>query len=226
MHRALIVSALLFGLAAHAQVEDAESRAVFQDPDADPALPNVLLIGDSISIGYTKFTQRLLAGEANVFRIPVNGGPTTRGIEAIGEWLRDIEWDVIHFNWGLHDIRRDSPTADGDAGPWQVDEDAYRENLETLVGRMMRTGATLIWATTTPVPAGAARRVEGDELRVNAIAEPIMSHYGVMVNDLHARVLPRLDEFQREANVHFTEEGYAFLAEAVAVAIREVLPEE
>ena len=217
MRRILITTLCILALTALAR---AEGQPVFEDPPSDPSLPNVLLIGDSISIGYTNFTRELLEGEANVYRIPVNGGPTTRGIEHIDEWLRDIDWAVIHFNWGLHDIRRDeSPEA------WQVDEDDYREHLTALVRRMIQTGAALVWATTTPVPEGASRRVPGDELRVNAIAEPIMAHHGVRVNDLHAAILPRLDDLQRPANVHFTEEGYAFLAEQVAGAIREVLEE-
>ena len=37
-----------------------------------PGLPRVLLIGDSISIGYTLPVRRLLAGKANVHRIAVN----------------------------------------------------------------------------------------------------------------------------------------------------------
>lgn len=218
MTRAVWTAAPGIGLSlAHAQ-DDPEGRAVFADPVADEALPNVLLIGDSISIGYTNFVRKLLEGEANVYRIPTNGGPTTRGIEHIDEWLRDIDWAVIHFNWGLHDIRRDR-----DPDAWQVDEDAYRDNLTALVRRMIQTGAELVWATTTPVPEGAERREPGDEVRVNAIAEPIMSHHGVRVNDLHAAVSPQLDEYQRPANVHFTEDGYAFLGEHVAAAIREAL---
>jgi acyl-CoA thioesterase-1 len=50
-------------------------------------LPRVLLIGDSISIGYTIPTRKLLKGKANVHRIPVNGGPTTRGLEQVENWV-------------------------------------------------------------------------------------------------------------------------------------------
>ena len=74
-------------------------------------LPNVLIIGDSISIGYTKFVQEMMAGKANVHR-PLNakGGflncqGTTFGVEKIDEWLGDTKWDVIHFNFGLHDLK-------------------------------------------------------------------------------------------------------------------------
>ena len=70
-----------------------------------PGLPRVLLIGDSISMGYTLDVREMLKGKANVHRIPTNGGPTTNGIENIKDWLGDSKWDVIHFNWGLHDLK-------------------------------------------------------------------------------------------------------------------------
>jgi len=73
-----------------------------------PALPRVLLIGDSISIGYTVPVRELLKGAANVHRIPENGGPTTRGLERLDAWLGTNHWDVIHFNWGLHDLKVES----------------------------------------------------------------------------------------------------------------------
>ena len=50
-------------------------------------LPRVLLIGDSISIGYTLPTRELLKGKANVHRILTNGGPTIRGLVQIDSWL-------------------------------------------------------------------------------------------------------------------------------------------
>jgi hypothetical protein len=67
-------------------------------------LPRVLIIGDSISIGYTKPTQKLLKGKADVRRISGNGGHTGRGIENLDKWLGEEKWDVIHFNWGLWDL--------------------------------------------------------------------------------------------------------------------------
>ncbi len=59
----------------------------------------MLLIGDSISIGYTMPVRKLLEGKANVHRIPTNGGPTKNGIANIDNWLGTKKWDVIHFNW-------------------------------------------------------------------------------------------------------------------------------
>lgn len=195
----------------------------------DPDLPRVLLIGDSISIGYTVPVREVLAGQANVHRIPTNGGPTTRGLQAIDDWLGDAKWDVVHFNWGLHDLKyidKSGALVDVDRGHQQVPVDEYESNLRKLVDRLQQTGATLIWASTTPVPPGAKGRVVGDASRYNAVAKQIMDEEGVAIDDLYQFCKPRLKEIQRPANVHFTPEGSRELAEQVAKAIREALEEQ
>ena len=69
----------------------------------DESLPRVLLIGDSISIGYHLDVRSALAGVANVHRPTENGGPTSNGVEKLEEWLAEHgerPWDVIHYNFG------------------------------------------------------------------------------------------------------------------------------
>ncbi len=66
-------------------------------------------------------------------------------------------------------------------------------------------------------------RIAGDEVKANALAASVMREHGVQVNDLHAYVLPQLGRYQRPKNVHFTEEGSAFLAKQVAEAILNAL---
>jgi lysophospholipase L1-like esterase len=188
-------------------------------------LPRVLIIGDSISIGYQVPLREALKGKANVHRPGVNCGPTTRGVEQIEQWLADGKWDVIHFNFGLHDVRHfDQGKASGaDKGQRQVSEADYEKNLEHLVARMKKTGAKLIFALTTPVPADSDGRVPGDEVRYNDIARRVMQKHGVAINDLYSFALPRLSDIQRPANVHFSEEGSKQLATAVAASIQKAL---
>ena len=104
----------------------------------DPSLPRVLLIGDSVSRGYTLAARKALAGKANVHRAPENCGPTANGLKKLDVWLGDGKWDVIHFNFGIHD--RATKPAD------------YEQRLETIVTRLKATGAKVIWASTTPIP--------------------------------------------------------------------------
>jgi acyl-CoA thioesterase-1 len=186
----------------------------------DPSLPRVLLVGDSISIGYTLPVRTLLAGKANVHRIRENGGPTSNGIEKIGKWLEAGRWDVIHFNFGLHDLKR------MENGAVQVSLEDYERNLRTIVERMKATGAVLIFASTTPVPEGKVSppRVPADVLKYNAVAVKVMKDSGVAVNDLYTLAFERLKEIQRPVNVHFTEAGSEVLAGQVTLMIEQVLP--
>jgi acyl-CoA thioesterase-1 len=196
------------------------SDPAFAPVSDDPRLPRVLLIGDSISIGYTLPVRSLLEGKANVHRIPENGGPTSNGIEKIDGWLGDGKWGVIHFNWGLHDIKLDTN------GVHQVPADSYERNLRELVKRIKATGARLIWASTTPVPEGklSPPRRPGDEVAFNAIALRVMKENGVAaVDDLYSFALARLPNIQQPANVHFTAEGSKALAEQVAASILRAL---
>jgi acyl-CoA thioesterase-1 len=185
----------------------------------DPALPRVLLIGDSISIGYTVPVQKLLAGKANVHRIPENGADTINGLKRIELWLGGSLWDVIHFNWGLHDLKV-TPN-----GGRQVPIDAYEKNLAALVERLKATGAQLIWATTTPVPEGKQNpsRESSDVLRYNAAARRGMESRGVMIDDLYAAALPRLAEIQLPVNVHFNNAGWELLGSKVSATIDAAL---
>jgi len=202
------------------------NRPAFAFVKEDPNLPRVLLIGDSISIGYTPAVRRLLAGKANVLRIPENGGPTRKGLEKLESWLGKRQWDVIHSNWGLHDLKR---LLDGEKdirGEWQVSPEDYKRNLDKLVARLMATGARLIWAHTTPVPQGAAGRIQGESVRANEIARKVMAKHHVPVNDLHRYVLPHVAKYQNPKNVHFTPEGSEFLAKQVAAKILAALPGE
>jgi lysophospholipase L1-like esterase len=206
------------------------------EPVKDVAgLPRVLIIGDSISIGYQPALREVLMGKANVHRPATNCGPTTRGVEQIEQWLtadspNGEKWDVIHFNFGLHDVRHfddDKKATDADKGHRQVSEADYEQNLETLVARMKKqTGARLIFALTTPVPANSPGRVPGDEVRYNDIARRVMQKHNVAIDDLYAFALPKLAEIQLPANVHFKPEGSKQLADAVAASIVKALGEK
>ena len=70
----LLVAALsTFGASKEELYTGKEYSKAFANPKDNPLLPNVLLIGDSISISYTVDVRKLLKGKADVFRIPTNG---------------------------------------------------------------------------------------------------------------------------------------------------------
>jgi acyl-CoA thioesterase-1 len=186
-----------------------------------PGLPRVLLIGDSISIGYTLPVREALQGKANVHRPPSNCSSTGYTLSKLDGWLGPGKWDVIHFNWGLHDAKL-PPEGVRHAPP-----DEYERNLRQLVTRLQATGAKLIWATTTPVPRGgnlAPNRRFASVANYNAIAAKVMAELGVATNDLNAAIAPHLAEVGRPDDVHFSPEGSQLLGRAVVAAIAARLP--
>ncbi len=199
---------------------EAKTPPEFKQVAEDPKLPRVLLIGDSISIAYTIPVRELLAGKANVQRIPANGATTDTGVKKIDDWLGAKKWDVIHFNWGLHDLKMNK-----DGKTHFVELPKYEANLRELVRKMKATGAKLIWTSTTPVPEGKTNppRVPGDVELYNAAAKKIMDENQVAIDDLFALAQPRLAEIQQPVNVHFKPAGSKVLAEQVAAKILEAL---
>jgi acyl-CoA thioesterase-1 len=195
----------------------------------EAGLPRVLLIGDSISIGYTIAVRELLKGKANVHRIPTNGGPTTNGMKSIKAWMGTSKWDVIHFNWGLHDLKyiMDDPSKRADpktpGAHHQVSLLEYEKNLTALVIKLKSTGAQLIWCNTTPVPEGSEGRIVGEEQAFNEAAARVMKAAGIPTNDLHSHAKAKLNEVQLPANVHFSPEGSKYLATQVASSIEGFL---
>lgn len=206
--------------------EGKEYSKAFANPADDPNLPNVLLIGDSISIGYTVDVRKLLRGKADVFRIPSNGKHTAFGKDNIDKWLGERKWDIIHFNWGLWDICYRNPESktqgnrDKKTGTLTTTPEMYAKNLEALVVRLKETEASLIWCSTTPVPEFELGRILGDEIKYNQIAQVIIEKHGVSTNDLHSYALKKFPEVSKgRGDVHFTPEGYRYLAEKVSEEI-------
>lgn len=204
-----------------APAEGGAKKKAAQPPVKDvPGLPRVLIIGDSISMGYTQPVRKLLEGKANLHRIPQNGGPSKQGVAKIDAWLGTGKWDVIHFNHGIHDAKV-MPD-----GKHQGELPEYEANLRTIVAKLKATGAKLIFALTTPIPPSPLKggRNFGDEKQYNAVATKVMTENGIAINDLHSYMLPRFKELQLPDDLHYKPEGYDFLAARVAEAITTALP--
>ncbi len=194
-----------------------------------PQLPKVMIMGDSISIGYTPYVKKLLQGKAEVIHHKGNAGPTIRGLEHIDSWIGDTKWDVIHVNFGLWDmygweyVKHDRSPA------------MYEKRLETLVNRLKKTGAKLIWATTTPAcpepEVTMRKRFNADtvispelERKYLSAAARVMKKHKIPVNDLHGLIKPTLKQHAiAPDNVHFKPEGREKLAGQVAKHILHLI---
>ena len=197
-------------------------------------LPNVLIIGDSISIGYTLQVRQYLKGKANLYRPitadggPQNGGDAAGGKRSLKKWIGDTKWDVIHFNWGLHDLKRigcenGKSVSRADIPP-RVSLEQYKKDLQDCIDIMNASGAQLIFASTTAYPAGVKPvRLPEDAIKYNEAAKEVMQKNSIPINDLYALTINRLKELQSPKNVHFSELGSAVIGKQVASSIATTL---
>ena len=207
------------------------------DPHAtdDPKLPRVLVIGDSISMNYHDAAKVALKDVANYHRNEGNSFSTVQGVRNMELWLgnyqeKGLHWDVIQFNHGLHDLKQTFDAASGTFGAYAVPLEEYQKNLEKEIAILKKTGAKLIWCTTTPVPndnKGTYARRKGAPAEFNKAALEVMQrHPEILINDLHQVVegSPAFDNWRKTIDVHFyQQEEQRILGEAVAAAVRKAL---
>jgi lysophospholipase L1-like esterase len=187
-------------------------------------LPHVFLIGDSIAAGYTDAVQEHLAGRAGVQLRPENGEDSRNLLRRAPAWLAGERFDVIHFNCGLHDIKRAHTTGD-----LQVPIEEYERNLYQIVELLRPYARTLIWARITPVMDGQPvpwkgfDRFNRDVDAYNRVADAVMTGCAVALNDLHGAVVGAgIGACLSEDGVHMTEAGDRVLGEQVARVVGEV----
>ncbi|MDD1750670.1 MAG: SGNH/GDSL hydrolase family protein, partial [Methanothrix sp.] len=110
-------------------------------------------------------------------------------------------WDVIHFNWGVWDAMYREAGSKFYKGRHTTSASDYENNLRKLVARLKQTGATLIWASVTPVWKGEPDKPNGDVVAFNEVAAKVMKENGVMIDDLNSLV-PKGEGSWVSHNVH------------------------
>lgn len=186
-------------------------------------LPRVVLVGDSIRLGYAPLVAKRLEGIAVVISANENGEDSRNVLKNFGDWVVKQKPDVVQINCGLHDLKINSQSK-----LYQVPLADYEANLRTLAARLRKeTSAPVIFANTTPIhDARHAKRLAGfdrfaaDVQRYNAVAERVMSESGIPVNDLHGIVERAGVEILLDADgTHYTPAGSERLADAVTDSV-------
>lgn len=193
------------------------------------AQPNVLLIGDSVSIAYTNPLREALEGQANLYRIiqedgsNQNGRHTNNIKENLDDWLSWLPIDpssisLTIFNAGLHDVRGQNPP--------QVDLSTYQDNLVNIAHRLrVATGGVVAFMTTTPIADSiSGTNFNPSVVSYNAVAKTVMLPAYVNVIDLYEFIYPdHLACRPPGDGVHFTEEGSQRLATFLAPRVISLL---
>ena len=109
-------------------------------------------------------------------------------------------WDVIHFNFGVWDASYREKGSRYSPGKPTTSVEDFEKNLRTIVAKLRKTGATLIWGNVTPIWDGTPEKPSGDEDAYNRVAAKVMQENGVIINDLNAE--SRRQGFPKTHDVH------------------------
>jgi len=180
----------------------------------DPALPNVRLVGDSITRAYFPDVTKLLAGKANVYLFATS---CASGDPRLPVHLHDyfnmqpVAVSVIHFSNGMHG--------------WAYEDGAYTAGLPGTVATLRKDqpAAHLMWSSTTPVRAdkpGGASNPRIDER--NAGATAILIQSGIPIDDQH--LLMEAHKDLHADDVHYDPAGSKIQAQQVVESISTLLP--
>ena len=189
-------------------------------------MQQLILIGDSIRMGYQADVIRELANLADVWAPTQNGGNSANILQHLDEWIISRPHDVVHINCGLHDLRKDFDTGDP-----AISINQYESNLRALLKRILaEANCTVIWAMTTPVneiwhhERKGFDRLEADVAAYNAVACEVADNLDIPINDLFSVITDAgRDSYLTPDGVHFTPEGSALLGKAVAEFVKPYL---
>lgn len=176
-------------------------------------LPNVLLVGDSITRNYFPAVTKELDGKANVYLFATS---TSVGDSRLAAQLREFfamentHFRVIHFNNGMHG--------------WGFTEQEYKAAFPALIGALHTDDpqAKLIWANSTPVGKDNPEGATNARVTVrNEIAASIVKHEGIPIDDQHEVIRQHPDQFSDD--VHPNEAASMIQGKQAAGMIEKLL---
>ena len=203
----------------------------------------ILLLGDSIRMGYGEHVAKLMEGKAQVFYPRDNGRFLQYTLRELLDWKWNLHLqdgvDVVHWNNGLWDVGHlgagSGATGEAEAATVQPTIHAgyyeyEKDNLtppamyEYMLGRVHQRirnlfpTAKIIFAYTTSVLEDQAPdflyRSNAEIREYNAIARRVLEPEGVVFNDLYTFAEERLKKLHRDW-VHFNEEGSHLIAQEI-----------
>ncbi len=181
-------------------------------------MKNVLLIGDSIRMGYDKAVKKTLDGKANVYFPEENCRFASYVLRYIHEYkslVKDGDVDVIHWNAGLWDCLRifeEDP---------HTPIDVYSYYIERICIRIKKIfpNAKVIFATSTRVQSEKMsrdfKRYNEEIEKYNEAAAQVVRKYGFEVNDLYAVSASLPHEAHSDPVHYYTPVGTEAFANAV-----------
>lgn len=203
-----------------------EGAPAAQNQRASDGRKNVLLIGDSIRMGYCQTVRQELSDVANVFFPEENCRDTHYVMTSMRAWLNlcpPEDVDLVQFNCGHWDIAH-----------WNGEEQSltslpqYAESIGRIIEQLRRNcpHAQIVFATTTPMnpdgSMGVNPRSTEEIRRYNDAARAVAQEKQVIVLDLFAQTADWGTEDYADY-CHYTPAAFERLGRAVAGFLRQVL---
>ncbi len=188
----------------------------------------IMLLGDSIRLGYQPKVIELMSGTATINGPGENCRFSAFTLFNLAAWVPTDDFDIIQWNNGQWD------TCHMPDGMIHTSLAAYLEIQERIATILLKKTKRLIFATTTPVWAEQftsgsihPRRNE-DIIAYNNAAVDLLVDRGVEINDLHSPIAENVKRYISEDMVHLTEAGNGVCASRVAAMFnsRAGKPEE
>jgi hypothetical protein len=183
------------------------------------SMKRVLLLGDSIRMGYEQLVRDGLNGVAEVVAPEENCRFAKHTLWGVNLWLKELgRPDIVHWNNGLWDLHHEAPMVEA-----LTSQSEYIDTLKRILNELQRTGAIIIFATTTPVPADAIGRSNAEIDLYNSAADELMKKNDIEINDLNSIVKQDLAGNICEDKLHLSELGNFRCAEQVIEKIKNYL---
>lgn len=170
--------------------------------------PAFLVIGDSVSLGYTPFLKEAYP-DTQVIHNSCNAMNTKNGVKKIKEWAGHApRWEVCTINHGLWDINP----------KYRVGLNSYLKNLELEIETLKESCNRVIFVTTSNVDKSkGGNRNPQNVLIYNEAAKELMSSLNVETCDVYPRSVAEKSNLTDA--VHYNRDGYQALAEEISLCI-------
>lgn len=180
-------------------------------------MKQILLLGDSLRMGYEPVVRQMLQGRAGVSGPEENGRWAGYTLNSLRFWIPNLpKPDIVHWNNGLWDLGDDY----GLGRPFSLPEE-YESALERTIQVLHKLfpEAQIIMATTMPTSNPDSSDIEG----YNEIMKKVAARNGIPVDDLFPVLKPYVNQYIGEDGIHLTDEGYEYVARQVVKAVEEYL---
>lgn len=173
-------------------------------------MKKIVLIGDSIRMGYDKYVKDALSGTACVYYPEENCRFAEYVLRYAHEWKKNGDWgddvDLVHWNAGLWDALE----LFGDEPLTSISY--YAEAISRIDRRlrMLFPKAKMVFATSTPVNEGMSNpdftRHNSTIEKYNAAALEALSNTDTVIDDLYS-LMAEIPDKLRSDWVHFYTPG-------------------